>query len=379
MARVRLLQTSDVHLRPDRPERGRALSLVFELARSRSVDAVLVCGDLFDRGSDTVGQRALVRQLVESIAPRPVVFVPGNHDADDYGPDSDYGANAVVLAGTPSSRATICGLDVVAIPYQHGKAVAECLTGIGGDPRQTILMAHGTILDGAGDAFSGEGEDGSFMPIFLSDLLKRCCYAALGHRHSGGSLIHRDGERLVAYSGSPVSTSRREIGPRGVLLVDFEGTAGVLAHEHIALGTPFYEQVEVVCSPGGEEAAIEALAREARAKKKPGARVLAKLSGISLAPESELREAAEIALSRAFGGTNATETQTVSTDPDDRDASVPILELEAAAYPALADMPIIGEFVERLDACARAQGIDDPAALQAALRVGLDAFLEALP
>lgn len=340
---------------------------------------MLVCGDLFDRSADAVGQRALVRQLVESVAPRPVVFVPGNHDAECYGPDTDYGANAVVLAGTPATRATVCGLDVVGVPYQHGKAVAECLTGIAGDPRHTILVTHGTVADGVADAFAGEGEEGSFMPIFLSDLLKRCCYAALGHLHSGRNLIHRDGERLVAYAGSPVATSERELGPRGALLVDFEAGAGVLTHEHVSVATPYYEQVEVACAPGGETAAIERLAREALAKKKPGARVLARLRGISLSSESDLREAADLALTRAFAGAHAPTPSTVSTNPEDADASIPILGLRASCYPALAEVPIVGEFVERLDARARADGIDDPGVREAALRMGLDAFLEALP
>lgn len=379
MARIRLLQTSDVHLRQDRPERRRALSLVFELARSRSVDAVLLCGDLFDRASDAVGQRAFVRQLVESIAPRPVVLLPGNHDAECYGADTDYGANAVVLTGTPSARASICGVDVVGIPYQHGRTVAECLTGIASDPRHTILMAHATIMDGVAGAFPGEGEGGAYMPIFLSDVLKRCCYAALGHLHSGGNLIHRDGERLVAYAGSAVSTSRHETGPRGVLLVDFEPSAGVLAHEQVRIPTPYYERVEVLCQPGEEAAAIERLAREAVAKKKPGARVLAKLGGLSLATEADLRESAERALTRAFAGATAPAPTATPTDPDDPDASVPILELEVASYPSLAETPIIGEFVERLGTCAQAEGIEDPAVLQAALRLGLEAFLESLP
>lgn len=378
MPRIRLLQTSDAHLRLDRPERGRALSLVFELARSRSADAILVCGDLFDRHSDAVGGRALVRQLVESVAPRPVVFLPGNHDSDCYGDDADLGANAVVLSSCPISRATVCGIDVVGIPYQHGKAVAECLTGITSDPRRTILMAHGTIADGVADAFVGEGEEGSFMPLFLSDVLKRCCYAALGHLHSGRNLVHRDGERLVAYSGSPAATCRHELGRRSALLVDFEPGSGVLAHEPLPIATPHYERVEVVCLPGEENAAIERLAREALENRRPGARVLARLSGLSIASASDLSEAAENALQRAFAGARAPAPSTISTDPEAPDSSFPILELDAATYPALADVPIVGEFVERINACAREEGIDDPVARQVALKVGLDAFLEAL-
>lgn len=379
MARVRLLQTSDVHLRQDEPERTRALGEVFELARNRSADAVLICGDLFDRTADAVGQRASVRQLVETIAPRPVVFLPGHHDTDGYGPDCDLGSNAVVLDTTPAGRTNVCGIDVIGVPYQHGRTLAECLTGIRSDPRQTILMAHGTIADGVADAFPGEGQDGAYLPIFLTDVLKRCCYAALGHLHSGGNLIHRDEERLVAYSGSPVATSPREIGPRSALLVDFEPGAGVLAHETVAIATPFFEGVEVVCRPGQEEAAIETLARDALSKKAPGARVLARLAGVSLESESALREAAERALTRAFAGANAPTPSTLSSDPNDPEASLPILDFAIAAYPALSDLAIVGEFIERVEARAREDGTEDPEVVQTALRMGFDAFLEALP
>jgi DNA repair exonuclease SbcCD nuclease subunit len=378
MPRVRLLQTSDVHLRRDRPERERALALAFDLARTRSADAILIAGDLFDRGQDAVGQRAVVRQLVESVAPRPVVFVPGNHDESCYGQDADYGANAIVLAERPWSRATVCGLEIVGIPYQHGKTAAECLTGLACEPRHTVLVSHGTIMDPVAASFAGDGEDGAYMPIFLSDLLKRSCYAALGHLHSGRNLIHRDGERLVAYAGSPVVTSRREVGHRGVLVVDFETGAGVLAHEFVPLATPYHEKVEARCSPGAELEAIERLAREAVARKKPGARVLARLEGVSLVPEKELRETAERTLSRAFAGAGPLPVSE-ATHPDDPEASYPILELATSSYASLAETAVVTEFVERLEACARAEGIDDPAVLQTALRLGLEAFLEALP
>lgn len=379
MARVRLLQTSDVHLRQDRPERAHALGALFELARTRSADALLVCGDLFDRTADAVGQRAVVRQLVESIAPRPVVFLPGNHDQDSYGADTDLGANAVVLTETPVARTAVCGIDVIGVPYQHGRTLAECLTGVRSDPRHTVLMAHGTILDGVADAFAGEGEDGAYLPIFLSDVLKRGCYAALGHLHAGANLIHRDQERLVAYAGSPVATSPLEIGPRSALLVDFEPGAGVLAHETVRIPTPFYESVRVLCRPGREETAVEELAREALAKKSPGARVVARLEGVSLAAEADLKEAAERALSRAFAGASAPAPSTLSTDPGDPEASLPLLDFAVASYPALSDLAIVGEFIERVETRARDEGESDSAAVEAALRLGFDAFLEALP
>ncbi len=378
MARIRFLQTSDVHLGGDLAERGRALSLAFEVARNRSADAILIAGDLFDRTANTEA-RDLVRRLVESVAPRPVVFLPGNHDAGAYGPGTDLGANAIVLTGVPRAQTTVCGLDIVGVPYQQGRTVAECLAGRTGDPRRTILMAHATVVDRDPTSFAGEGEDGSFMPIFLNDAHKHACYTALGHLHCGRHLVHRDGERLVAYAGSPVATSPREVGRRSALLVDFEPSVGVQAHEVLPLATPFYEVVEVACRPGAEDEAIEALAQKAVRHKQPGARVIARLRGVSVVSEAALRDAATRALDRAFGGAGAPLPNTLASNPSAPDASLPLLELETVSYPALADLPVIGEFVERLEAGARDDGIDDPAVLDAALRIGLEAFLGSLP
>lgn len=372
--RVRFVQTSDVHLRADRPERARALELVFQEADARAADAVLIAGDLFDRVTDAVAGRAFVRELVERIAPRPVVFLPGNHDPSCYDQGSDYGANAVLLCETPVARASVAGLEILGVPYQHGKTGAECLTGVACDPRHTVLIAHGTLVD-ADDAFYGDGEDGSYMPFTLSELFKRSCYAALGHMHSGERLLHREGERLAAYAGSPVATSRRELGPRGALMVDLERGAGVVAHERLALPVPYYDRVEVSCVPGTEEAATAELARRASERRRPGARVLARLSGVSVVPESTLRALAEKALERAWSHPAAVPLG----DADDPEASVPILELMTTSYATLAQIPVVGEFVSRLESCAKADPSVDRRTLETALHLGLAAFLESLP
>jgi len=369
MPRVRFLQTSDVHLRADRPERRRALELVFDAVSAHAADALIIAGDLFDRSTDAVGERARVRELVESIAPRPVVLLPGNHDLDAFGSGTDFGANAVVLADVPYVRASVCGVDVVGLPYQQGRTVTECLTGLTADPLRTALIAHATVTDAIG-AFAGEGEDGAYMPVMVADLFQRFSYAALGHLHSGRNLVRRDRERLVAYAGSPVATSRREIGPRAVLLVDFEPGAGVAAHQIVPLGVPYYERTEVTCTPGGEAAAIDRLARQAAALRKPGVRVLARLGGVSTESEAVLREAATDALARASGAVAMPEKS------DGHPGAV--LELAVTSYAALANSPAVAEFVSRLTACDANGAERDPRLVEAALRIGLGAFLESL-
>lgn len=376
MPRIRWLQTSDVHLRADRPERRRALELVFDAARHESADAILIAGDLFDRSNDAITERAAVRELIEGFAPRPVVLVPGNHDVDAYDAASDFGANAVVLTERPYGRAVVCGAEVIGLPYQQGRTAVECLTGLQCEPRHSVLLAHVTVMDAVTGSFAGEGEDGAYMPIALADVLRRFSYAALGHLHSGRHLVRREGERLVAYAGSPVATSRREIGPRGALLVDFEPGVGVLSHALLPLAVPYYERVEVSCVPGGEEDAIARLARQAAAQKRPGVQVLARLSGVSIESESALRDAASAALTRAWSGSA---TAAGSAAPaDGAETPTPILELHAASYAALAQTPVVAEFVARLSSSG-GEAAKDPELLATALRLGLAAFVESLP
>ena len=375
MPRLRIVQTSDVHLRPDRPERRRALELVFAQAVARAADVVLIAGDLFDRAIDAQAERASVRKMVEELAPRPVIFVPGNADQDAYTASADFGANALVLAKTPYMRARIAGLEVVGVPYQAGRSLAECLTGLVCEPRHTVLIAHGTLVDAVGASFPGDGEDGAFMPIFAQDLTRRFSYAALGHLHAGDALVRREDQRLVAYAGSPVATSPRELGPRGVLVVDFEPGVGVLAHEVVPLLSPSYELVHVVCMPGGEQEAIERLAKEAAAKKAPGVRVVARLSGATTETEDTLRAAAERELERAFAGSAAVAPNAAASDL----APSAVLELAVASHPQLAQIAVVSEFVTRLTAAAKSGGIEDPQTLESALRIGLGAFVEALP
>ncbi|MFM8411871.1 MAG: exonuclease SbcCD subunit D [Alphaproteobacteria bacterium] len=375
MARALWLLTSDVHLRPDRPERRLALEQVFATAARREVDAIAIAGDLFDRSRDAVGERAFVRELVESAAPRPVVLVPGNHDVDAYGETADFGANAVVLAKRPFDRATVCGQDVVGLPYQHGRTVAQCLAGLEGDTTSSVLVAHATVTDGVAAAFAGEGEEGAYMPASAADLLRRFAWTALGHLHGGRNLVRSAGSRLVSYAGSPVATSRGEIGPRRVLLVAIEPGRGVLSVEAPELAVPFWERVEESCSPGDEDPAIARLAARAAAVDDPRARVLARLSGVSLLAETELRARATAALGRAWSEAPSRERWERSR------AGVeggPLLELQAASFEALASTPVVAEFVERLSRRASEEGVE-PRLLGDALRIGLGAFLESLP
>jgi DNA repair exonuclease SbcCD nuclease subunit len=97
---MRLAHIADLHLdtpfalfNPTLARRRRqgiraALTTALEGAAERSVDAVLVAGDLFEQDRVAPDTASFLREAFRSIAPIPVYVAPGNHDW--LGPESIY-------------------------------------------------------------------------------------------------------------------------------------------------------------------------------------------------------------------------------------------------------------------------------------------------
>ena len=375
MPRIRVLQTSDLQMCPDRPETLGILDQILATARERAADMVVIAGDLIDRDADPATMAPLIRDAVEKAAPLPVVILPGHDDATAFDATTQLGTNAVHLHQRPIHKATVCGLDIVGIPWQPGRTLAECMVGVTMDPRHTILVAHATLARGLQGAFCGEGTEGAFMPAFADDLFRRCTYAALGHVHAGEGLILREQERLVAYSGSPWAHHPGELGPRGVLLVDFESSVGVVDHTFLPLPTPSFALVEECCIPGEENSSIQTIARRVSEARGPAICVRARLTGMTLESPASLRASLDAALGQKQS--HGTPAETTAAWPEVR------IEIEVADFSALADIPVVAEFIEKmrlpLESSSRAPESGTPQDVrQAALELGLQSFREAI-
>ena len=371
MPRIRVLQTSDLQMRPDRLDSLRVLDQILDTARERSADMVIIAGDLIDRSADPALMATIIRAAIERYAPLPVVILPGHDDASAFDENTNLGSNAVPLPSTPVHKTTVCGIDIVGVPWQRDRTLAECLVGVSMDPRHTIVVAHATLATGMVKAFCGEGAFGAFMPAFTDDLFRRCTYAALGHLHSGENLVHREGERLVAYAGSPLAHSPQELGRRGVLIVDFETSVGVVNHEFLPLATQSYALVEESCLPGEEAAAIHRIARRVKKARGPNICVRARLSGIALQSSDSLHTAMAAALEQG-------NMQVKSVDGAAAKSNLQI-EIDVADFSVLADIPVVIEFIAKLRMSPDHPHEPDETVLRAALELGLHSFREALP
>ena len=233
-----LLHTADWHLGrrfrafPDEQEqrltraRLEAVGRILELAESRGVDAVLCAGDLFDEPDpEEQWWRGLLREFERTSRSRPVVLLPGNHDAlapgavsvydadhpfrkelpghvrvvDRPGWEMPLGDDAVLLAAPCTSQAGQTGL-AESLPRREP-----------GDERIRIGLIHGQTFD-------IETHQTNF-PIPRGAAVDRGLdYLAIGDTHSFRD-VEPDAPVPTVYPGAPEPTRFGEDGAGGVVLV----------------------------------------------------------------------------------------------------------------------------------------------------------------
>ncbi|MFB6240574.1 MAG: exonuclease SbcCD subunit D, partial [Gemmatimonadota bacterium] len=262
---TRILHTADLHLADDRPERWEALEAVLRLGRERDVDALLVAGDLLDRGGDHAALRSRARNALEELD-APVLLLPGNHDRDAYRPGQDWGRRTRLLVREPVHATEVDGVRVVGVPYPEEPASFRSvrrsarreLDGEG----TAVLALHGTLIDADAPHIqdeSREEEPGDYFPVRTGELRGiGAAYVALGHYHQHD--LRRAGRTLVAYAGSPSPVGAHALGPRSAVLVEVPASGGEVRAEAVRLPVPYRDRIRRWLTPFREEEELDALA-----------------------------------------------------------------------------------------------------------------------
>lgn len=275
---MKLLHTSDWHI-------GRSLfefSLledqrdIFEeicnIIRQQQVDALLVCGDLYDRSLPSAQAVELLDEIFTTLSSRlhlPILAISGNHDSArriSYG-SRLFEQNGLYLAGGWSPE-----LKKVTLHDEHGpvnffllpyfvpqqvrlgyqepelnsataafQAILEHNRGQIDPSQRNVLLAHGFFMRQSHHADGQDEPDsplcsGSETSVGASDLTDLSCaelfdYVALGHLHNP----QRAGCDWMRYSGSPLKYSVDESNSRkSVTLVEL-GEKGSLHLSEIPL------------------------------------------------------------------------------------------------------------------------------------------------
>jgi len=200
---LKLLHTSDLHIGSDiYPEDAlHGFEQILRLAMDRSVDAVIVAGDLFDN-------RGVAPELVCDVFRRfgaldcPVLVLPGNHDTALMNGSFDPrrlpdGVHLMLKRGGETVHLELLGLSVWGDPVYDHSPDFHPMGAL--QPRSSedwyIGMAHGLVTD-----HDPYGEYSSkITPGELAGA--DCDYVALGHVH-----VFRDvtsGGAPAFYSGAP--------------------------------------------------------------------------------------------------------------------------------------------------------------------------------
>jgi exonuclease SbcD len=270
---MRMLHTSDWHLgrtlhRADlRQAQAGYLDHLVETVRSQKIDAVLVCGDVYDRAIPPVDAVALCEDGLFRLrdAGARVVVISGNHDSarrlgfasalvdaagvylrtragalaqpvlleDRHGPVAVYGVpflepdavRADLPADPQASGPDNPGED--AAPRGHQGVLTRAAACIRADLAargavRSVVMAHAWVAGGQACQSERDISVGG-VGLVPASLFDGFGYTALGHLHGPQTL----GERL-RYSGSPLPYSFSEgRQAKGSWLVDLDGRGNV--------------------------------------------------------------------------------------------------------------------------------------------------------
>lgn len=253
MKEIKLLHAADLHL--DSPfeslspeaaaERKKGqrqlLTRLAEIAETRGVHAVLLCGDIFD-GPDI--ERETERDFCRAFGALPchVLVAPGNHDPytphsfweTAHLPDNIYvfKNEEIECVELPGIRARFWGAG-----FQNN--FCRPLMRDFEAPAKRRDMPDIMVIHGDTDS-----KDSAYNPISRDELLKSGMeYVALGHIHAR-SPLKAAGETSYAYPGCTEGRGFDETGEKGALLVSVSVDNGV-KEEFIPLGGVRYDTVTV--------------------------------------------------------------------------------------------------------------------------------------
>lgn len=206
---MKIAITADAHLTfyNETPERYHALKDIFEQAVSKSLDAVLISGDLFNKDFNNYSD---FEELANEFPKLNIWILPGNHDSG-ISSRSLVGKNLRIFEKVEIIKD---GISLLMVPYQSGTTMGEVIASQMEflSPKQWALFGHGDWLEGI--RTPNPLEPGTYMSLTRADLDRyQPTRVFLGH-------IHARSDSPIYYPGSPCGIDITETGKRRFLVFD---------------------------------------------------------------------------------------------------------------------------------------------------------------
>ena len=249
---MKILHTSDVHLKEFKDERWDTLVKLLEIGTKEHIEIFAISGDLFDKEYIADELRPNLRNIFSNNGFN-ILILPGNHDSDAYKSGLYYGEDVIILNDlfNPFEYKNI---SIWGLPYEPigEKQVLTKLHSIKNKlkaDQTNILLYHGELLDAffSRKDFGEEGEE-RYMPVKLSyfkDL--NFNYVLAGHFHSRFEVWQIDENKFFVYPSSPISITKKELGIRKINIFE----VGEPPQEY-PLDTPHFAQISVEFDPLGD-------------------------------------------------------------------------------------------------------------------------------
>ena len=274
---MKILHTADLHLRSEGDARWGALQTLIAVGKKEKIDALVIAGDLFDKGIDAEKLRPEIRRVFSDTGLQ-VLVLPGNHDKDAYGGGKYFGDDSKLLTDTePINIGDVSFWGLPFVPGDRERVLARLheLRGRLPSDRVNVLVYHGELIDASFPRtdFGDEGTD-RYMPARLSWFADvGFSYVLAGHFHSNFDIMTFGKDAFFVYPGSPVSITKKETGQRRANLVEIGKPPAELV-----LNTPHYVDEVVVCDPFSDQSPVD-LVKERLSGLHPQATALLSVAG----------------------------------------------------------------------------------------------------
>lgn len=275
---MKILHTADIHIRELNDDRWQTFLEIILTAKSEKIDVLVISGDLFESDADANKLRAKFREFFsEKIFD--VILIPGNHDQNAY-PDGVFLGDRIHIIRNPLEPIKIRNATFWGLPFQELKGIEVLQQLHEMDAKINtagthILLFHGELLDisGVWENYGAEGER-RYLPVKLEHFRSlKWDYILAGHFHANFD-VHQIGDsKYFVYSGSPVSITRREVGPRKINLFEIGKPP-----QPYQINTPYFESIEINLDPFVEMDIKETISEELKNLSNQ-ARLLLKITG----------------------------------------------------------------------------------------------------
>lgn len=250
---MRILHTSDLHLREGEKKFTQALNAILDVAKKNKVDVLTLGGDIFESPADADALRGDLRDVFGD-NPFRVIAIPGNHDGKIFSKGFDFGFE--VVTDSPWKEIVFDDAIIVAVPYTDSPS-NEVLAGLkksASSAKKRILLLHCTLDIGYDSSNYGDDSRINYFPISRAALAGLDYdFILAGHFHKDCQIHKISDKSTFIYPGSPVSITRKETGKRHAILIDTEKKKV----RKIALPTFYYDSLVVDIRPGLEKDKIE--------------------------------------------------------------------------------------------------------------------------